>query len=70
MDGIPRDDAVENIFLLEKVLDEMNIKTLKPFFDKMPKRFITKEIRTTSVSNEAKDAITACPAVLYKNHTI
>ena len=29
MDGIPRDDAVENIFLLEKVLDEMNIKTLK-----------------------------------------
>ena len=59
MDGIPRDDAVENIFLLEKVLDEMNIKTLKPFFDKMPKRFITKEIRTTSVSNEAKDAITA-----------
>ena len=59
MDGIPRDDAVENIFLLEKVLDEMNIKTLKPFFDKMPKRFITKEIRTTSISNEAKDAITA-----------
>ena len=58
-DGIPRDDAVENIFLLEKLLDEMNIKTLKPFFDKMPKRFITKEIRTTSVSNEAKDAITA-----------
>lgn len=58
MDGIPRDDAVENIFLLEKVLDEMNIKTLKPFFDKMPKRYITKEIRTTSVSNEAKDTIT------------
>ena len=28
MDGIPRDDAVENIFLLEKVLDEMNIKTI------------------------------------------
>ena len=58
-DGIPRDDAVENIFLLEKLLDEMGIKTLKLFFDKMPKRFITKEIRTTSVSNEAKDAITA-----------
>ncbi len=58
-DGIPRDDAVENIFLLEKVLDEMEIKKLKPFFDKVPKRFITKEIRTTSVSNEAKDAITA-----------
>lgn len=58
MDGIPRDDAVENIFLLEKVLDEMGIKKLKPFFDKMPKRYITKEIRTTSVSNEAKDAIT------------
>lgn len=58
-DGIPRDDAVENIFLLEKLLDEMNIEKLKPFFDKMPKRFITKEIRTTSVSNEAKDAITA-----------
>ena len=58
MDGIPRDDAVENIFLLEKVLDEMGIKKLKPFFDKMPKRYITKEIRTTSISNEAKDAIT------------
>lgn len=34
MDGIPRDDAVENIFLLEKVLDEMGIKKLKPFLIK------------------------------------
>lgn len=58
-DGIPRDDAVENIFLLERVFDDMGIKNLKTFLDKMPKRFITKEIRTTSVSNEAKDAITA-----------
>ena len=57
-DGIPRDDGVENIFLLEKVIDEMKIVKLKDFFDQMPKRFITKEIRTTSISNEAKDVIT------------
>lgn len=57
-DGIPRDDAVENIFLLEKVMDEMGIVKLKDFFADMPKRFITKEIRTTSISNEAKEAIT------------
>lgn len=57
-DGIPRDDAVENIFLLEKVMDEMDIVKLKDFFADMPKRYITKEIRTTSVSNEAKEAIT------------
>lgn len=57
-DGIPRDDAIENIFLLEKVMDEMKIDKLKDFFAQMPKRFITKEIRTTSVSNEAKDEIT------------
>lgn len=58
-DGIPRDDAVENIFLLEKVFDEMGISTLGKYFSAIPKRFITKEIRTTSVSNDAKDAVTA-----------
>ncbi len=58
-DGIPRDDAIENIFILEKMLDEMNIKSLHDYFATLPKRFITKEIRTTSISNEAKDAITA-----------
>ncbi len=58
IDGIPRDDAVENIFLLEKMLDEMGIKKLADYFSKKPKRFITKEIRTTSVSIEAKDKIT------------
>lgn len=58
-DGMPRDDAIENIFLLEKVFDETGIKSLGEYFANIPKRFITKEIRTTSVSNEAKDAITA-----------
>lgn len=58
-DGIPRDDAVENIFLLEKVFDEMGIKSLGEYFSKIPRRFITKEIRTTSISNDAKDKITA-----------
>ena len=58
-DGIPRDDAVENIFILERLLDEMGIKNLAAYFADLPKRFITKEIRTASVSNEAKDVITA-----------
>lgn len=58
-DGIPRDDAVENIFLLEKMFDEMGIKSLCEYFASIPKRFITKEIRTTSISNDAKDAVTA-----------
>ncbi len=58
-DGMPRDDAIENIFILEMMLDEMNITSLPEYFANLPKRFITKEIRTTSISNEAKDAITA-----------
>ncbi len=58
-DGIPRDDAVENIFILEKLLDELEIHNLGAYFADLPHRFITKEIRTTSVSNEAKDTITA-----------
>lgn len=58
-DGIPRDDAVENIFILEKLLDELEIYNLGAYFADLPHRFITKEIRTTSVSNEAKDTITA-----------
>lgn len=58
-DGIPRDDAVENIFILERLMDEMGVKSLAAYFADLPKRFITKEIRTASVSNEAKDVITA-----------
>ena len=58
-DGIPRDDAVENIFILEQLLDTLKITNLGAYFANLPKRFITKEIRTTSVSNEAKDVITA-----------
>ncbi|MDR2884802.1 MAG: hypothetical protein LBV09_06800 [Deferribacteraceae bacterium] len=58
-DGIPRDDAVENVFLLEMIFDELNIKSLRDYFRDMPKRYATKEIRTNSVSNEAKDKITA-----------
>ena len=57
-DGLPRDDAVENIFILEKIIDELKIVTLKGFFANMPKRFMTKEIRTTSISNDVKDKIT------------
>jgi len=57
-DGLPRDDGVENIFILEEIIDALKIVKLKDFFDKMPKRFITKEIRTNSTSNELKDSIT------------
>lgn len=57
-DGIPRDDAVENIFVLEQVFAESGITNLNEYFASIPFRFITKEIRTTSVSNEAKEHIT------------
>lgn len=57
-DGMPRDDAVENIFVLEQIFAESGIKSLNEYFASVPSRFITKEIRTTSVSNEAKEQIT------------
>jgi phosphomannomutase len=57
-DGIPRDDAVENIFVLEQIFAESGIHDLNAYFENIPSRFITKEIRTTSVSNEAKEKIT------------
>ncbi len=58
-DGITRDDAVENVFLVEKLLDELDIKSLRDYFAKIPRRFATKEIRTNSKSNETKEAITS-----------
>ncbi|QAR34423.1 hypothetical protein EP073_13755 [Geovibrio thiophilus] len=57
-DGMPRDDAVENIFVLEQIFAESGIRDLNAYFASVPSRFITKEIRTTSVSNEAKEHIT------------
>jgi phosphomannomutase len=57
-DGIPRDDAIENVFLLERIFDKLNITSLRDYFKDIPKRYATKEIRTNSVSNEAKDKIT------------
>lgn len=57
-DGLPRDDAVENIFVLEQIFAESGIKDLNAYFADIPSRFITKEIRTESISNEAKEQIT------------
>lgn len=58
-DGIPRDDAVENIFILEQIIDTLKIDKLADYFANMPFRYTTKEIRTISASNEQKDSITA-----------
>ena len=57
-DGVVRDDAIENVFLLEMLIDELKIYSLKDYFAKTPLRFASKEIRTNSVSNEIKEAIT------------
>lgn len=57
-DGLPRDDAVENIFILEQVMDKLNITSLGEYFEKMPKRDTTKEIRTVSEDNDKKELIT------------
>jgi len=57
-DAIPRDDAVENIFILEQILDELKITNLNEYFDKLPSRSATKEIRTVASSNEQKEQIT------------
>jgi phosphomannomutase len=57
-DGIPRDDAVENIFILEKVMDELGISSLTEYFSKVPARHMTKEIRTVSADNDKKEKIT------------
>lgn len=58
-DGIPRDDAVENIFILEQIIDELGISSLRDYFKSVPKRYTTKEIRTVSADNDKKDRITA-----------
>lgn len=58
-DGIPRDDAVENIFILEQIIDELGIASLAEYFASMPKRYTTKEIRTVAADNDKKDAVTA-----------
>jgi len=58
-DGLPRDDAVENIFILEQIIDELGINSLTEYFESVPKRFTTKEIRTVAADNEKKDLITA-----------
>jgi phosphomannomutase len=59
LDGVPRDDAVENVFILEKIFDALKIKSLELYFNHIPRKYATKEIRTNAASNEAKDAITA-----------
>ena len=59
MDGNPRDDAIENIFVLEQVFDKLGISRLESFFNSVPHRHVTKEIRTPAAGNETKDAITA-----------
>lgn len=66
-DGIPRDDAVENIFILEQVVDALNINKLADYFKTVPSRFATKEIRTVSASNEQKDQITAEAVAALRN---
>jgi len=58
-DGIPRDDAVENIFILEQIIDELGIGSLAEYFETVPKRYATKEIRTVAASNETKEKITS-----------
>ena len=66
-DGIPRDDAVENIFILEQIIDALNIGKLADYFKTVPARFTTKEIRTVSASNEQKDSITAEAVAILRN---
>lgn len=66
-DGIPRDDAVENIFILEQVIDALNINKLANYFKTVPSRFATKEIRTVSASNEQKEQITAEAVAALRN---
>ncbi|ADD69523.1 phosphoglucomutase/phosphomannomutase alpha/beta/alpha domain I [Denitrovibrio acetiphilus DSM 12809] len=66
-DGIPRDDAVENIFILEQIIDRLSINSLHAYFSSLPKRFTTKEIRTVAENNEKKDLITADAVKLIKN---
>lgn len=66
-DGIPRDDAVENIFILEQIIDALGIKSLQEYFKTVPARFTTKEIRTVSASNEQKDSITADAVAVLRN---
>lgn len=57
-DATVRDDGLESAFILEKISDELGIESLKDYFSRIPRRFMTKEIRTESVSNEAKEKIT------------
>lgn len=66
-DGIPRDDAVENIFILEQIIDALEIENLEDYFKTVPARYTTKEIRTVSASNEQKDSITAEAVAILRN---
>ncbi|GAB7140750.1 hypothetical protein RsTz2092_07030 [Deferribacterales bacterium RsTz2092] len=56
--GSVRDDGLEGVFLFERMCSELGVKTLGGFFVQLDKRFLTKEIRTNSVSNEVKEQIT------------
>ena len=57
-DGIPRDDGIENTFLLVQILNELGIKDLEAdFFSNLGRMFTTKEIRT-GVASETKDVFT------------
>ncbi|MDR2401035.1 MAG: hypothetical protein LBD73_05220 [Deferribacteraceae bacterium] len=58
-DAIARDDAIENVFLLETIIKALKIDNLADFFARIPRRFATKEIRTNAASAEVKEAITA-----------
>lgn len=58
-DAVPRDDAVENVFIIERILDSLGITSLKDYFSKISRRFTTKEIRTNALSNYTKEAVTA-----------
>lgn len=65
-DGIPRDDAAENIFILEQIIDALGISSLTEYFETVPKRFATKEIRTVAADNDKKEKITAAAIDVIK----
>ena len=57
VNGVPYDDAVENVFVLEKMTDQLKIDSLERYFGKIPKRYTTKEIRTEACTNESKEMV-------------
>ncbi|MDR2104982.1 MAG: hypothetical protein LBP51_04415, partial [Deferribacteraceae bacterium] len=66
-DALARDDAIENVFLLETIISALNITNLADFFKQIPRRFATKEIRTNAISVEVKEAITAEAVEIIRN---